>query len=73
MGYINSPEMSFVNDQSNNESMSECSSQCLQEDKCYFFDICKTGTLTSCFFYDNNVPNPPGDDNGACRRYELVN
>lgn len=73
IGYRNSPEMSFVNDQSNIESRSECSSQCLQEENCYSFDICETGSLTSCYFYDNNVLNSPGVDNGACRRYELVN
>lgn len=72
IGYRNSPEMSFVNHQSYNKSKRECSSHCLKEENCYFFDICKNGGFSSCYFYDNNVFNSPGADNGVCRRFELV-
>ncbi|XP_052688758.1 fibrinogen-like protein A [Crassostrea angulata] len=71
IGYQNSPETSFVNDQSFNKSMRECSSKCLKEDNCYFFDICKNSSLTSCYFYDNNVSSSASVESGACRRYEL--
>lgn len=72
IGNQNSPETSLVTDQSFNKSMRECSSKCLKEDNCYFFDICKNGSLTSCYFYDNNVSSSASVDSGACRRYELV-
>lgn len=51
VGCTNSPEMSFIIDQRYNKSRDECSSQCLQEENCYFFDICETGNFTSCYFY----------------------
>lgn len=72
VGYTNSPEITFVNDQSYNKSRSECSPQCLQEENCYFFDICQTGSSTSCYFYDNMVSSSVVVESGACGRYELV-
>lgn len=64
--------MSFIIDQSYDKSTSECSSQCLQEKNCYFFDICETGSLTSCYLYDQHISSSVVVEIGACRRYELV-
>lgn len=72
IGFFNEPQISSLINKIHYKSRSGCSSECLKDENCYFFDFCKTGSSTSCYFYNNNHVNTSGDQNGMCRRYELV-
>lgn len=72
IGFFNEPQISSIINKIHNKSRSGCSSECLKDENCYFFDFCKTGSSISCYFYNNNLVNTPGVQNGMCRRYELV-
>lgn len=74
IGFINEPQISSIINEIHNKSRRECSSECLKDENCYFFDFCKTGSSISCYFYNNNnnLVNTSGIQNGMCRRYELV-
>lgn len=72
IGFFNEPQVSSIINKIHNKSRRECSSKCLKDENCYFFDFCKTGSSISCYFYDNNLVNTPGVQNGMCRRHELV-
>lgn len=72
IGYYNEPQISSIINKIHNKSRSGCSSECLKDENCYFFDSCKTGSSTSCYFYNNNLVNTSGVQNGMCRRHELV-
>lgn len=72
IGFFNEPQISSIINKIHNKSRRECSSECLKDEYCYFFDFCKTGSSISCYFYNNNLVNTPGVQNGMCRRYELV-
>ncbi|XP_052689725.1 fibrinogen-like protein A [Crassostrea angulata] len=69
--YFNEPQISSVINEIHNKSRRECSSECLKDENCYFFDFCKTGSSISCYFYNNNLVNTSGVQNGMCKRYEL--
>lgn len=72
IGFINEPQISSAINKIHNKSRRECSSECLKNENCYFFDFCKTVSSISCYFYNNNLVNTSGVQNGTCRRYELV-
>lgn len=72
IGFFNEPQIYSIINNIHNKSRSGCSSECLKDEHCYFFDFCKTGSSTSCYFYNNNLVNTSRVQNGMCRRYELV-
>lgn len=36
-----------------------CSSECLKDEICYYFDFCKIGSFSSCYIYNDNLPILP--------------
>ena len=54
------------------KSKLKCSSMCFENDDCYFFDFCKTGTSASCYLHNKDIANMSLLENGECRRYGLV-
>ena len=51
----------------------KCSSICLENKDCYYYDYCEAESSTSCFLHDQHVNASILVTVGACKRYKLVN
>lgn len=71
-GFINYPQVSSAISKIDNKSRLQCSSECLKDESCYYFDFCKTGNSSTCYIYYSNGAYTSAVVSGACKRYELV-
>ena len=55
------------------KSRLKCSSICLENKDCYYYDYCEAESSTSCFLHDQHVSASILVTAGACKRYKLVN
>nr|XP_022314587.1 ficolin-2-like [Crassostrea virginica] len=49
----------------------KCSSICLENKDCYYYDYCEAESSTSCFLHDQHVNASILVTAGACKRYKL--